>query len=131
MKPFVPGTLLITLLLLTLSAAMCQENNDSAAPPVSRVRVSQGVSQALLLHRVRPIYPTKALQDRIQGTVVLQAYISKEGNVEDLKLVSGHPALSPAAIDAVKLWKYKPYLLNGEPVSIETTVNVNFILASP
>ena len=63
------------------------------------------------------------------GTVVLQAVISKTGDIEGLHLVSGHPMLAPAAIDAVKQWKYKPYFLNGEPVEVETTINVNFTLA--
>ena len=61
--------------------------------------------------------------------MVLQAQISKTGDIENLQLVSGHPMLAPAAIEAVKQWKYKPYLLNGEPVEVETTVQVNFSLA--
>ena len=68
-------------------------------------------------------------QARIQGTVILQAQISKDGNIENLHLISGHPMLAPAAIEAVKQWKYKPYLLNGEPVEVETQVQVNFTLA--
>ncbi len=99
-----------------------------AATP-QRVRVSQGVSQGLLVHQVRPVYPALARQARIQGTVVLQAVISKDGSIEGLHLVSGHPMLAPAAIEAVKQWKYKPYFLNGEPVKVETTINVNFTLA--
>ena len=99
-----------------------------AATP-QRVRVSQGVSQGLLVRQVKPVYPALARQARIQGTVVLQAVISKAGDIEGLHLVSGHPMLAPAAIDAVKQWKYKPYFLNGEPVEVETTINVNFTLA--
>ena len=99
-----------------------------AATP-QRVRVSQGVSQGLLVRQVKPVYPALARQARIQGTVVLQAQISKTGDIENLQLVSGHPMLAPAAIEAVKQWKYKPYLLNGEPVEVETTVQVNFSLA--
>ena len=99
----------------------------AAAP--QRVRVSQGVSQGLLVHQVKPNYPPLARQARIQGTVVLQALISKDGSIENLHLISGHPMLAPAAIDAVKQWKYKPYFLNGEPVEVETTINVNFTLA--
>ena len=94
-----------------------------------RVRVSSGVSQGLIIRRVQPTYPPLARQARIQGTVVLQAQISKEGNIENLQLISGHPMLAPAAIEAVKQWKYKPYLLNGEPVEVETQVQVNFTLA--
>src|SRR5271167_4637147 len=99
-----------------------------AATP-QRVRVSQGVSQGLLVRQVKPTYPPLARQARIQGTVVLQALISKDGSITSLTLVSGHPMLAPSAIDAVKQWKYKPYLLNGEPVEVETEVQVNFTLA--
>jgi protein TonB len=104
----------------------------TVAPRVAtpqRVRVSSGVSTGMLVRKVQPSYPPLARQARIQGTVVLQATISKEGNVENLQLVSGHPMLAPAAIEAVKQWRYKPYLLNGEPVEVETQVQVNFTLA--
>jgi periplasmic protein TonB len=98
-----------------------------AAP--QRVRVSQGVSQGLLIHKVTPTYPALARQARIQGVVVLQALIGKDGGIQNLHVVSGHPMLTGAALDAVKQWKYKPYYLNGEPVEVETTVNVNFSLS--
>jgi protein TonB len=94
-----------------------------------RVRVSSGVFAGLLVKRVQPNYPPLARQARIQGVVILQAQISKDGNIENLQLVSGHPMLAPAAIEAVKQWKYKPYLLNGEPVEVETQVQVNFTLS--
>ncbi len=94
-----------------------------------RVRVSSGVTSGLLVHRVSPVYPPLARQARIQGTVILQAQISKDGSIQNLQLISGHPMLAPAAIEAVKQWKYKPYLLNGEPVEVETQVQVNFTLA--
>jgi TonB family protein len=93
-----------------------------------RVRVSQKVSQGLLAKKVPPHYPDDARQARIQGQVVLQAIIDTNGDVKDLSLVSGHPMLAPAAIDAVKHWKYKPYLLNGLPVEVETQIVVNFQL---
>ncbi|HKH98364.1 MAG TPA: TonB family protein [Candidatus Sulfotelmatobacter sp.] len=94
-----------------------------------RVRVSSGVSQGLLIRRVNPVYPPLARQARIQGVVILQAQISKDGSIENLQLISGHPMLAPAAIEAVKQWRYKPYLLNGEPVEVDTQVQVNFTLA--
>jgi len=94
-----------------------------------RVRVSSGVQSGLLVRKVNPTYPPLARQARIQGVVILQAQISKDGNIENLQLISGHPMLAPAAIEAVKQWKYKPYLLNGEPVEVETQVQVNFTLA--
>jgi protein TonB len=93
------------------------------------VRVSQGVSAGLLVRKVNPNYPPLARQARIQGQVLLQAEISKDGSIQNLRLISGHPMLAPAAIEAVKQWKYKPYLLNGEPVEVETQVQVNFTLS--
>ena len=99
-----------------------------AATP-QRVRVSQGVSQGLLVHKVTPQYPPLAKQARIQGVVVLQALIGKDGSIQNLHVVSGHPMLTNAALEAVKEWKYKPYYLNGEPVEVETTINVNFSLS--
>jgi protein TonB len=98
-----------------------------AAP--TRVRVSQGVSQGLLVRKVTPQYPPLAKQARIQGVVVLQALIGKDGSIQNLHVVSGHPMLTNAALEAVKEWKYKPYFLNGEPVEVETTINVNFSLS--
>jgi len=107
-------------------------STPTVAPHIAtpqRVRVSSGVSSGLLIRKVNPTYPPLARQARIQGTVVLQAQISKDGSIENLTLVSGHPMLAPAAIEAVKQWKYKPYLLNGEPVEVDTQVQVNFTLA--
>ena len=99
-------------------------------PTVQRVRVSQGVTKGLLVSRVEPTYPTVAHEARVQGVVVLTAIIGKDGNVERLQLESGNPLLVQAAIDAVKQWRYKPFLLNGQPVEIETTITVNFQLHS-
>jgi protein TonB len=104
----------------------------TAVPKVAtptRVRVSQGVSQGLLVHKVTPQYPPLAKHARIQGVVVLQALIGKDGSITGLHVVSGHPMLTNAALEAVKEWKYKPYYLNGEPVEVETTINVNFSLS--
>lgn len=103
-----------------------------AVPKVAtpqRVRVSQGVTQGLLIRKVQPAYPPLARQARIQGSVQLQAEISKDGTIENLRLISGHPMLAPAAIEAVKQWRYKPYILNGEPVEVETQITVNFTLS--
>ncbi len=93
-----------------------------------RVRVSSGVSMGMLVHKVGPIYPAKARQARIQGTVLLQAEINKEGRIANLRLISGPPELAPAAIGAVQQWRYRPYLLMGEPVEVETQIQVNFQL---
>jgi protein TonB len=107
-------------------------NSTAAIPKVAtpqRVRVSGGVQAGLLIRKVSPNYPPLARQARIQGQVVLQAEISKEGTIQNLQLISGHPMLAPAAIEAVKQWRYKPYLLNGEPVAVDTQVVVNFTLS--
>jgi protein TonB len=93
-----------------------------------RIRVSQGVTRGLLISKIEPSYPVLAREARIQGTVVLSAIIAKDGTIQNLQLVSGHPMLVPAAITAVKQWRYKPYLLNGQPVEVETTITVNFQL---
>jgi protein TonB len=95
-----------------------------------RVRISQGVTKGLLIHRVEPTYPTLAKEARVQGDVLLRAIIDTNGNIKDLQLVSGHPMLVLAAIQAVQQWRYKPYLLNGQPVEVETTINVIFSLTS-
>jgi periplasmic protein TonB len=103
-----------------------------AVPKVAtpqRVRVSQGVTQGLLIRKIQPAYPPLARQARIQGSVLLQAEISKDGTIQNLRLISGHPMLAPAAIEAVKQWRYKPYILNGEPVEVETQITVNFTLS--
>src|SRR5712664_880106 len=105
---------------------------NAAIPKVAtpqRVRVSTGVATGLLIKRVTPNYPQLAKQARIQGHVILQAEISKDGTIQNLQLISGHPMLAPAAIEAVKQWRDKPYLLNGEPVAVETQVDVNFSLS--
>jgi protein TonB len=111
-----------------IAAANTTANVPKIATP-TRVRVSAGVTEGLLVRQIRPTYPPLAKQARIQGHVILQAIINKSGQVENLRLVSGHPMLAPAAIEAVKQWKYRPYLLNNEPVEVETTVDVNFSLS--
>jgi protein TonB len=98
--------------------------------PVKRIRVSQGVTQGLLVHRVEPLYPKIALAARITGVVQLKAIIGKDGNIKELQALSGPPLLVPSAIDAVKQWHYKPYLLNGDAVEVETSVTVTFQLSS-
>jgi len=95
---------------------------------VDRVRVSSGVASGNLINKVQPTYPPIARTNRIAGQVVLHALISKSGKIENLQVVSGHPMLTQSAIEAVRQWKYKPYLLNGEPVEVETTIQVNFNL---
>ena len=83
----------------------------------------------MIVKKVAPEYPAAAKKDHIQGVVVMRVFIDEEGNVENMQLISAHPALVQAAIDAVTQWKYKPYLLNGAPTEVETQVVVNFALA--
>jgi periplasmic protein TonB len=103
-----------------------------AAPPPKPVqqRIRQGgaVQAAKLVNKVQPVYPPLARQTRISGTVRLHAIISKSGQVESLEVLSGHPLLVRAAMDAVQQWRYQPTLLNGEPVEVDTTIDVIFSL---
>jgi TonB family protein len=110
-------------------------SNTSTAPAGAKIatperfRVSSGVATGLLVKKVRVQYPEDAKQARVKGKVVMKAEIDKEGNVEALSVISGDPMLAPAALEAVKQWKYKPYLLNGQPVKVETQVVVKFTLS--
>jgi TonB family protein len=92
------------------------------------LKVSQGVSEGLLVKRVQPVYPEQARQMRVQGPVQLQATINKDGNISNVKVMTGNAQLARAAVEAVKQWKYKPYYLNNEPVEIQTQIIVNFKL---
>jgi len=98
------------------------------APTAHPPRISH-MMEGNLIHRVQPVYPHLAQVGRIQGTVMLRAIISRTGTIDDLHVISGHPMLVGAAIDAVRQWRYRPYILNGEPVEVETQVTVNFSLS--
>ena len=98
-------------------------------PTPKRIRVPARVAEANLVHDVAPKYPPEAGRARIEGTVVLLAVIGKDGSVEDVRVESGLPVLAQAAIDAVKQWRYQPYLLNGEPVEIDSQITINFTLS--
>lgn len=100
------------------------------AREIGPVRVSKGVSEGLLLMPIRPVYPAIARAVRVQGTVVLEAVISKVGRIESLHAVSGPAMLQPAAIDAVSVARYRPYLLSGEPTEVRTTITVVFTLGN-
>jgi len=102
-----------------------------AAPkPVApqRIRVGGNVQQAKLLNQPKPVYPPLAKQARIQGTVRFNAIIGRDGAIQNLTVVSGHPLLVPSALEAVRQWRYQPTLLNGEPVEVVTQIDVNFTL---
>jgi protein TonB len=102
------------------------------APPKPRqtgpLRVGGNVQAARIVNRVQPIYPPLARQTRISGTVRLHAIISKDGTIIQLEVINGHPLLQQAALDAVRQWRYQPTLLNGEPVEVDTTIDVIFSL---
>jgi protein TonB len=98
-----------------------------AAP--KRITVGGNVQQAMLVSQPKPVYPPLARQARIQGTVRFTAIIGRDGTIQNLTMMSGHPLLVQAATDAVKQWRYKPTLLNGEPVEVVTQIDVNFTLS--
>jgi periplasmic protein TonB len=106
-------------------------NGGPPPPPPKtpdRIRVGGNVQQANLIHQVMPMYPEIAKTAHIQGTVILHAIISKEGTVQELQYISGPPLLMRSAMDAVRQWRYRPTLLNGEPVQVDTTISVVFTL---
>ncbi|MGD1107924.1 MAG: TonB family protein [Terracidiphilus sp.] len=98
------------------------------ATPAATQHVSSGVMQGMLVYKVIPTYPAVAVATRTSGTVVLQATISRTGTIENLRVASGPVLLRQAALDAVKQWRYRPYMLNGQAVEVETAVEVNFTL---
>jgi protein TonB len=95
-----------------------------------RIRVGGNVQAANLIKKITPVYPPLAKQARVQGTVRFTAIIGRDGTIQNLQLVNGHPLLVPAATEAVKQWVYKPTMLNGEPVEVITQIDVNFTLSS-
>jgi protein TonB len=104
-----------------------QEQQQSQSPP--QARISLQVAPGLLVKKVQPKYPKEARKKGVEGSVVMKAIISKTGDIEDLSLVSGDPLLVPSAMKAVKQWKYRPYILEGRPVEVDTRITVNFRLS--
>jgi TonB family protein len=105
--------------------------NQPSLPAVEspqQIRVEEGVTRGSIIKKVQPKYPKDARKNRVQGTVVLQARISKTGDVADLRVISGDELLVPAAIKAVEQWKYRPYLLKGQPIEVQTRITLNFTL---
>ena len=96
--------------------------------PVVRAAIASHSMEAYLVRRVQPEYPPLAKAARIQGAVLVGAFIARDGSIENLKVLSGHPMLVRAALDAIRQWRYRPYFLNGEPVEVETQITVNFVL---
>lgn len=101
----------------------------SPAPTVHTFRTSS-MLEGSLIRRVQPAYPSIARTAHVQGAVVLAALIGKDGTIANLRLISGHPMLAQAAVAAVSQWRYRPYILNGEAIEVETQITVNFILAA-
>ncbi len=95
----------------------------------AKIRVGGNVQQTKLLVQTHPVYPQEAKEKGIQGTVMLEATIGRDGKVENLQVLSGEPVLATAAIDAVRNWRYATTLLNGDPIEVVTNINVNFTLA--
>jgi protein TonB len=123
----VPSGVLAEVLNGTRSVPMLVPAKTSPAP--KRMRIASRVAEANLIHDVAPTYPPEAGRARIEGTVVLLAVIAKDGSVRDVRVESGLPVLAQAAIDAVKQWRYKPYLLNGEPIEVDSQITINFALS--
>ena len=117
-----------TAVILPFNFASQSPSPSPPQPPKTpkKMRISQGVADALIVHRVQPNYPSKAKEKRLTRDVILQVEIDRSGNVDSVKVLKGDPILAEAASDAVKQWKFKPFLLNGEPVELETTVKVAF-----
>jgi protein TonB len=98
--------------------------------PTAPVMLPSRAATALIISQPDPVYPVIAKAAHVQGAVILHAFISKEGTIENLSVVSGNGMLVNAARDAVQRWRYKPYLLNGEPVEVETSITVNFVIGA-
>jgi periplasmic protein TonB len=124
----IPGGALSEALSSTRNAPVPVKTFDP--PPIKRIRVASRVVEANLIHDVAPQYPPEAGRARIEGTVVLLALIGTDGSVKDLRLESGLPMLAQAAIDAVKQWRYKPYMIDGEPVEVDSRITINFKLSA-
>ena len=126
----IPGGVLGGVLSESLpTASNAPRQADPAPMPPKKIHVAPRVAEGNLVRDVMPEYPAEAGRARVGGTVVLTAVIDKDGFVRDVRVQSGLPLLAKAAIDAVKQWRYRPYLLNGEPVEVDTEITINFTLA--
>jgi periplasmic protein TonB len=129
--------ILAVLLFTRLVFGQSQEPSSQPAAPQgdnsvqpARVHDPKGYSAKYVLKRVDPAYPRELKKKRIQGMVTLTVIVGKAGDVLEVKPTSGHPALAQCATDAVKQWKFRPYLQNGEPVEVETKIYINFSLSN-
>lgn len=122
MKKALTVSAILILLVITVSAQQANTNTPK------KIRVSQGVLEGSIIHKVDPQYPQEAKDNRVQGDVVLRILIDEHGNVIEAKLMSGPPLLTDAAVDAMMQWKFKPYLLNGDPAQVESVFTIRFRL---
>ncbi len=125
----IAGPLLIGIMNPSAAAAQSGDAEGKPSQGTGPVHVRGDIMQGMISKKVNPEYPDAARNARIQGTVVLEVTVKKDGAVKNVRIVSGHPLLAPAALDAVKQWVYKPFLLNAKPVEVLTQVKVNFTLA--
>lgn len=109
-----------------LSLLVCAQAQSDPAANSGKLRVSSGIAEGLKTHNVNPKYPREARKKGIQGDVILQATLDTKGNLTNVKVAQGDPILAKAAVEAVQQWRYRPYVLNGEPVEVETTIKIQF-----
>ena len=128
----VKNLLIIALPLCLAGLARAQDTgragDKESIPQKPAYRVAPGVANGNLLRKVDPQYPEEAKRNHVQGEVVLQATIDRDGNIASLTVASGTPILAQAALEAVRQWKYRPYKLNGDPVAVQTTIKIRFQL---
>ncbi len=123
--------LLVCALVAGLAAAAAKAQQPDAPPEkkINRIRQGGNITAKMLIHKVQPKYPGEAIEKRIAGTVRLHVIIAHDGSVTQMEVISGDPILVKSALDAVRQWKYRPTLLNGEPVEVDTTIDVIFSLS--
>ncbi len=124
----VPGGVLSEVVGSTRSVPVLAKTPEPT--PMKRIRVASRVAEANLIHDVAPQYPPEAGRARVEGTVVLMAVIGRDGSVQDVRVESGLPILAQAAINAVRQWRYKPYMIDGEPVEVDSRITINFTLSA-
>lgn len=139
-KPFLKGGIAVpAIAILNFGFGNDPHNNSQSSakvgvtienprPMTSKVRVAQGVMQRLQIRKVNPVYPEAARSERVQGSVVMQVIIDREGKIRDVNVISGPHELTEAAVAAVRQWQYKPFFLMGRPVEVDTQILINFNL---
>jgi periplasmic protein TonB len=118
--------LLLATCIAVLTTAQDPEPHRPAKPPVTRIRVGPSVAASQLVHRLAPSFQQLEPGTKLKGTVRLQAIIAEDGSIEQLQVISGNPVVVGCVMDAVRQWKYRPTLLNGEPVQVDTEIDVDY-----